>query len=318
MAIKVLLGWLALWSVSAQAEWHWSEHAIMGTRITLGFWLDGKTKNSDLIQQQVLDELNRIDQTYSPYKETSELSKLNRQAAGSAQVVSNEMLTLVSHALLYGEKTEGAFDITYASVGWKYDYRNKVSPKKQEIKNLLPAIDFRHVKLNEAKQTIAYDHKNVRIDLGGIAKGYAVDRAAVILQKNGIKHASISAGGDTRILGDKRGRPWVIGIKNPRGENSVIRIPIEDAAVSTSGDYERFYIDEQTGERVHHIINPKTGKSAGEVMSVTIIGPQGLDTDPLSTAVFVMGIKRGLALVETMDEFSAIIIDRDGKVHYSY
>ncbi len=290
----------------------------MGTRITLGFWLDGKTKNSDLIQQQVLDELNRIDQTYSPYKETSELSKLNRQAAGSAQVVSNEMLTLVSHALLYGEKTEGAFDITYASVGWKYDYRNKVSPKKQEIKNLLPAIDFRHVKLNEAKQTIAYDHKNVRIDLGGIAKGYAVDRAAVILQKNGIKHASISAGGDTRILGDKRGRPWVIGIKNPRGENSVIRIPIEDAAVSTSGDYERFYIDEQTGERVHHIINPKTGKSAGEVMSVTIIGPQGLDTDPLSTAVFVMGIKRGLALVETMDEFSAIIIDRDGKVHYSY
>src|SRR5690606_39073535 len=121
-------------------------------------------------------------------------------------------------------------------------------------------------------------HPDIRIDLGGIAKGYAVDRAAEILRGYGVEHATVSAGGDSRLMGDKNGRPWIVGIKNPRAEDDkdalpVIRLPLTDTAVSTSGDYERYFVDEATGERIHHIINPKTGRSATGVISVTVLGP---------------------------------------------
>src|SRR5690606_5680450 len=120
---------------------------------------------------------------------------------------------------------------------------------------------------------------------GGIAKGYAVDRGVAILREHGVRHATLSAGGDSRVLGDKRGQPWLVGVRNPRkGADSVaITLPLVDTAISTSGDYERFFIDAATGERVHHILNPQTGRSVAGITSVSVIGPQGFDTDPLST-----------------------------------
>jgi thiamine biosynthesis lipoprotein len=129
-------------------------------------------------------------------------------------------------------------------------------------------------------------------------------------------HASLSAGGDSRVLGDKRGRPWLVGIKNPRADAVAISLPLDNVAVSTSGDYERYFIAD-SGERVHHIINPRTGKSTSGVNSVTIIGPQGFDTDPLSTSVFVMGPEKGLALINKLPGFDAVIITSQGKVLYS-
>ena len=177
------------------------------------------------------------------------------------------------------------------------------------------------MKLDKTRGELSYGHPNIRIDLGGIAKGYAVDRAAEILKRMGIHHATVSAGGDSRLLGDKLGQPWMVGIKNPRPtskQDAVITLlPLADSAISTSGDYERFFFDQKSGERIHHILNPKTGKSASEVMSVTILGPKGLDTDPLTKCVWISGVKKGLALINSLPGFDAVIIDKNGKVFYS-
>lgn len=303
------------------AEWLHDQQDIMGTEVTVTVWHDQAAVGKEAIAA-VMADMRRIDATYSPYIESSELARLNVTAAHQPVTVSAELRYLIERSLHYSQLSGGAFDITFASLGWFYDYRSKKKPDAEQQKNLLPAINYKFLTLDPVRHTLAFAHPNVRIDLGGIAKGYAVDRAVEILRRYGITHASVSAGGDSRLLGDRRGRPWLIGIKNPRQRGAddrevVLTMPLSDVAVSTSGDYERFFIDEKTGERVHHIINPKTGRSADSVISVTILGPQGTDTDALSTTLFVLGVEQGLALLEGLPGFDAVIIDAAGKVHYS-
>lgn len=305
---------------NASALWHSETQGIMGTEISVTLW-DENPEHAKRAITSVMTEMERINQLLSPYIDTSELARVNRDAAVAPQVISSEFYWLIHRSLHMSKVSNGAFDITFASVGWRYDYRAHRQPQASEITALLPAINYRLIELNKANRSVFFHHKNVKIDLGGIAKGYAVDNAIKILRDMGIEHASVSAGGDSYLLGDRQGRPWVVGIKNPRAKDAdakaAIRIPLTDTAVSTSGDYERYFIDEQSGERVHHIINPKTGKSASEVMSVTILAPRGLDSDPLSTTVFVLGVEKGLELVNSLQGVDGIIIDRQGKVHYS-
>lgn len=305
---------------AAYAVWHSEAQAIMGTRVSVTLWYKNPAKATHLVAQ-VMAEMRRIDSAYSPYKKSSNLSRMNRLApkrsAANPLAISPEMTRLLGKALYYGQLSQGAFDITFASLARYYDYRAGTQPSTAQRKQLLPAIDYRHVKLDAAAQTVYYSRPHVYVDLGGIAKGYAVDRAISLLRQAGVKHASVSAGGDSRVLGDRRGQPWVVGIKQPRvGEGIAIKVPLNDSAISTSGDYERFFISEQ-GEWVHHIINPSTGNSSGQLASVTIIGPDGFDTDALSTSVFVLGAEQGLALINPLPEFEAILITRAGKVHYS-
>lgn len=170
------------------------------------------------------------------------------------------------------------------------------------------------------KGTVHFLMAGMRVDLGGIAKGYAVDRGVGILQAAGIQHARVSAGGDMRLLGDRRGKPWVLGVKDPRSDGgekseSAVILPLADTAISTSGDYERFFMEGE--ERVHHIISPKTGRSASALQSVTILGPDATATDGLSTAVFVMGLEKGLALIDRLPGVDAILIDQNHRLHYS-
>jgi len=156
----------------------------------------------------------------------------------------------------------------------------------------------------------------VRINLGGIAKGYVVERGVDILRKHGIRHGIVTAGGDTRLLGDRRGRPWMVGVRDPREEGEVaISIPLVDEAISTSGDYERFF--DENGIRYHHIIKPSTGKPATGVHSATVIGPDAVITDALSTSVFVMGVDKGLTLIGTLPDYESIVIDAEGRMYYS-
>ena len=143
-----------------------------------------------------------------------------------------------------------------------------------------------------------------------------MDAAIEALAKMGIKHALVTAGGDTRLLGDRRGRPWIVGIRDPRNEDrQAVTLPLENIAISTSGDYERFF--EEDGERYHHILSPKTGKSAYEVQSVSILGPSSLTNDALSTTVFVMGVKAGISLINTLPDYEAIVLDNTRRLHYS-
>jgi thiamine biosynthesis lipoprotein len=213
--------------------------------------------------------------------------------------------------------SDGAFDITFGSVGYLYDFRAGKKPTEEELLSGLTRVNFRDVILDQEAQTVEFRQAGIRVDLGGIAKGYAVDLGIEHLASLGIRHARLSAGGDMRLLGDKQGRPWYVGIRDPRseGRNAVV-LPLQDVAVSTSGDYERFFVDE-AGDRVHHILSPETGKSVQGVQSVTIIGEDALTTDGLSTAVFVLGPAKGLDMVERLAGIDVVIIDDQRMMHVS-
>jgi thiamine biosynthesis lipoprotein len=252
----------------------------------------------------------------STYQPDSELSRINATAAEGWVDVSAELLDLIGRALELSEITGGAFDITYDSVGALYDFREGIHPTEPDIAAHLETIDYRYVLLNAEESKIRYARPGVRINLGGIAKGYSVESVIGLLRQAGINHALASAGGDTRLLGDRGGQPWIVGVRDPEQEDGfVTRLGLEDEAVSTSGDYERFFIED--GVRYHHILNPSTGKSAGAIRSATVIGADATLTDGLSTSVFVLGPDAGLKLIEGLPGYEALIIDQAHRVRFS-
>lgn len=302
-------------ALPAQAAWIRGQEAMMGTRIQIELWHSDEVVGRTAVSA-VMDEMRRLDRLMSSYRPDSELSQVNLNAGRGPVSVSAELLTLISRALEFSDVTDGAFDITYASVGHMYDFRQKVKPDEQTLLRGLPAVDYHHVLVNDENRTVRFRHPKVRIDLGGIAKGYAAERSVEILRRRGIEHALVSAGGDTRILGDRRGRSWNVGVRDPRQEGRVIAmLPLVDEAISTSGDYERYF--EEDGVRYHHIIKPTTGKPAGSVRSVTVIGPDATSTDALSTSLFVLGVRKGLTLVESLPEYEAVFVDHYGDLVYS-
>jgi len=244
------------------------------------------------------------------------MSEINRDAAAGPVEVGDELLTLITRSLDISVLTRGAFDITYDSVGQHYDFREGRRPDEDTISAELLRLDYRLVAANRDDGTIRFLAEGVRINLGGIAKGYTVERGVEILRRHGVMHGRVTAGGDSRLLGDRRGQPWMVGVQDPRdGDQVAVTIPLENEAISTSGDYERFF--EEDGERYHHIIQPSTGQPAGEVRSTTIIGPDAVLTDALSTAVFVMGVDQGLRLIATLPDYEGIVIDAEGQMFYS-
>ena len=306
---------LASLTAAVQAEWFKDTRGIMGTNIQVELW-DTDANHARMCIKRVMDEMERINQSMSPYIESSELYQVNLHAAGQPVKISAELFELIRKSIKLSEQSHGAFDITFASVGYKYDYRARRKPSEEEIRASLDRIDYHHIVLDEQARTIRFNKPGVRIDLGGIAKGHAVDKSIRILRECGIKRAMVSAGGDSRIIGDRNGRPWMTGIKDPRHKDqSIVVIPLSDTAISTSGDYERYF--EQDGVRYHHILSPKTGKSVDSTRSVTVLGPDATTTDGLSTTFFVLGPAAGLALVEKLPDIDAVIIDADGRIHYS-
>ena len=317
--LKRTVYWMAFVCLAAPAHADWVRRVtdgIMGTRITVELWADDEQKAERAIDA-VLDEMRHIDDSMSTYKPTSEVSQVNAKAADGPMKISKELFDLLVTAKEYSVLTDGAFDITYASVGYMYDFRKHVHPDDAQIDKALPAVNFRHVLLDPKNQTVQFSQQGVRIDLGGIAKGYSVDKGIEVLQARGFTRAYVSAGGDSRIIGDRFGKPWMVGIRDPRkGEGSVItRIPLADAAISTSGDYERFF--EENGVRYHHIIDPRTGRSASKVRSATVIGPYATRTDGLSKTAFVLGPERAMEIYNRIEDIDAIIVKLDGTVIYS-
>jgi thiamine biosynthesis lipoprotein len=296
-------------------DWYQDKQGIMGTNIQVELWADSPELGNKAVLA-VMTEMERINQLMSPYIEVSELSLLNRQAGRSATVVSQELFDLIATSLELSKETNGAFDITFASVGYLYNYRQHQKPTEQAISQLLAAINYQHIMLDPSQRSIYFANKNVKIDLGGIAKGHAVDNAINILKKLGVQHALVTAGGDTGLLGDRRGKPWMVGIRDPRNpDKQAVVLPLADSALSTSGDYERYF--EQDGQRYHHILSPRSGKSAYQVQSVSIIGSSSMLNDALSTAVFVLGVQQGMDLLNRTPGYDGIIMDNQRKMHYS-
>ena len=287
----------------------------MGTSIRVELWCDERTRG-EAAMAAVIEEMHRIDRAMSPFKPESELSRINRDAASRPVHISDEMFGLLARSIEFSGLSAGAFDITYAGAGHLYDYRLRIKPSDEMLLRARAAVGWKHLVLDPAAQTVRFAREGVRIDLGGFAKGHAVDNATAILRRLGIAHAFVSAGGDSRVIGDRRGRPWTVGVRDPRRPGEVVALlPLEDVAISTSGDYERYF--DSDGVRCHHVIDPKTGKSPSTVRSVTILAADGLTTEALSKSVFVLGLEQGMRLVQSQEGVDAVVVDAAGVLHYS-
>lgn len=305
---------LMLFTATASAQWHRQPFQTLGTQAYIELWTEDSKQAEQLIND-VQAEFERINQLMSPYIASSELSLLNREAAKKPVQVSAEMYQLLQRARQISQQSNGAFDITFASVGFYYDYRNHKKPDETVLQTARQYVNYQSVELLK-NNTVRFAQPGVKIDLGGIAKGYAVERSIALLAQHGISNALLTAGGDTRLLGDKRGKPWLVAIKHPRQDDKyAAQLPLENSAISTSGDYERYFIED--GVRYHHILDPKTGQSSTGLLSVTVTGADTTQTDALSTTLFVLGLKQGMALIEQIDGYDAIFITAERQMHFS-
>jgi thiamine biosynthesis lipoprotein len=300
--------------------WLERDEAIMGTAISVELWSDDRAQGEAAIAA-VMDEMHRIDRAMSPHKPDSELSRINRDAATAPVPLSAEMARLLARANDFACLSDGAFDITYAAVGQLYDYRERVRPDDAALARARALVGWRNLILEPSARdpnalSVRFALPGMRIDLGGFAKGHAVDNAAAILRERGIRHAIVSAGGDSRVIGDRRGRPWMVGVRDPRRPGEMVAmLPLEDVSISTSGDYERYFDAE--GVRHHHLIDPATGRSPSAVHSVTVLAEDGLTTEALSKTVFVLGVDKGMRLIEAQRGIDAVVVDAAGALHYS-
>ncbi|HET9977118.1 MAG TPA: FAD:protein FMN transferase [Burkholderiaceae bacterium] len=293
--------------------WQARDEAIMGTAIRVELWCDNASRGQAAIDA-VMAEMRRVDRAMSPHKVDSELSRINGYAAREAVPLSPEMFALLQRAARFSELSEGAFDISYAAVGRLYDYRRGIAPSAARLDAARALVDWRGVVLDASACSVRFARPGMCIDLGGFAKGHAVDRATAILARMGIEHAHVAAGGDSRVIGDRRGRPWMIGIRDPRREDALVAtLPLVDTAISTSGDYERSFVGAD-GVRHHHIVDPATGRSPDAVRSVTVLAADGLTCEALSKTVFVQGVERGLATIDKVPGADAIVVDADGRL----
>lgn len=313
--LVVLAGALPLAAAPVSAQWHEQSRHLMGTQVSVELWHENEREATALIEA-VFAEIERLDVMMNPWNEASELARINREAGKGNVSTTRELFTVLERAVHYSQLSDGAFDVSFASVGQHFDYREAVRPSEATIEADKPNIDYRAMKLTPVTRQIRFEKPQMQIDLGGIAKGYAVDAGIEILKEDHVLAAVVTAGGDSRILGDLGDRPRTVGIRHPRkpGEYAVL-IPLENTAISTSGDYERFFTE--NGKRYHHILDPKTGNSAGEVRSASVLAPTAMESDALSTTIFVLGVERGLALINRLSGVDAIIIDSAGDLHYS-
>lgn len=299
----------------ACAGWVGDVQQKMGTRVEIQLWADDEAAGRKLVAEGMA-ELDRIEAVMSTYRDSSEISAVNRGAATGPVAVSAELGALVRRSLELSGRTGGAFDITYDSVGQLYDFRARTRPAAEVIARGLPLIDYRHVVVGADDRTIRFTQPGTRINLGGIAKGYACERVIALLRSAGVRHGLANAGGDTRFLGDRRGKPWVVGVRDPDRPGAwVTRLALDDEAVSTSGDYERYF--DEGGVRYHHILDPKTGQPARGVRGVTVVGPDGTVTEALAKAIFVGGSEQGLRAIAAFPGYEAVVIDSGRGVRFS-
>ena len=290
-------------------------HFIMGTLVEIT--VSHADENvANLAMTQAFDEMRRIEKLMSPHLLDSEISQLNRSAGGAALALSPEVVEVLREAARWSEASAGAFDVTIEPVArlWNFDEAEPQVPDPERLKRALTKINYRDIKIKNGR--VRLTQPGMAINLGGIAKGYAVDRAAAIL-RGLVPNAIINAGGDLTAFGRRDPEhPWIIGLQHPRQPNKVLAsFAVEKRGVATSGDYQKYFI--RDGIRYHHILNPKTGQPARGLTSVTVIASNVMQADALATAAFVMGAERSLAWIDTLPEVEALVVLEDGTLKFS-
>ncbi len=267
-------------------------------------------------------QINKVDELMSDYKSDSEISRANKDAAKTAVHLSKSTYEVLQRSIEFSKLTYGAFDITVGPLVDLFHSAEKkqVAPTKEQIAQAKSKVGFEKLKLDDQNRTVQFAVDGMRLDLGGIAKGYAVDKAIEAMQACGATGGMVDLGGDIRCFGAPlKGRDhWLIGLQNPNldedvGEqNLMLKLKLTNGAIATSGDYQQFVLIE--GKRHSHIINRKTGTSTEGLSSVTIIANKATDADALATAVTVMGIEKGIALIEKLTGTEAILITSQPKL----
>ena len=293
--------------------------SLMGTYVRVVVYSNEETAEETL--SAAFDRIEEVVNIASTFDENAEAFKLNRD--GHLDTPSDELLKIINMSLDYSELTEGAFDITCQPLLDLWEYKPEAekqfweldeATQQDQIDKIMKLVGSDNIAVTENK--ISFQKAGMKITLGGIAKGYAVDEALKVIKDMGIKYALVDAGGDISTLGSKpEGERWNIALVNPDDTSqSLATFRVSDKAIATSGNYERYFDPEK---EVHHILNPKTGYSASGCISVTIIAKSCTQADALATAVFVMGAEDGMNLVESLDDVECLIVDADRIIHRS-
>lgn len=298
------------------------EASAMGTHLVYAAYTNPKVDAAaaERAFAAATTEIKRVEDLMTTWRD-SELSRVNAAAGKAPVVVGDETLLVIQKALEASAFSKGTFDITFETLHglWKFDEDlEPVPPSPSALKQRMKAVGYRHVKVDAANKTVQLTHPDTRIGLGGIAKGYAVDRAADVLREAGLTSFYVQAGGDLYAEGKKPdGQPWSAGIRDPRGSATQFfaLLPLDNHAFSTAGDYERSYI--VGGKRYHHILDPRTGYPATACRSVTVWAANALLADEVDDAVFILGPREGMALVESLDGVGAVIVDANNEVWIS-
>lgn len=310
----IVLAGIALWGIRQYNTYrlHVEKQTrfMMDTYVTI-YAVGPKAITSKAIER-ALNRMQDIDTKFNSLNPKSPVYAFNHRGE---PISDNEIVNLIQIALGISEESKSAFDITVAPLVelWGFYTKEYYLPKLEEIKDCLTKVGYQHLSLNNRK--VAKDKEGVKIDLGGVAKGYAITEAIRVLKSNGVGSALIDAGGDVYAIGRKGSKLWKVGIKDPVGEGTLGYVEVEDLAVMGSGDYERFFIKD--GKRYHHIFNPKTGYPTEGVASVTLIYPGPIAAQAWTKIPFVMGPEKGLERLEKIPNMEVIIITSSGKILYS-
>jgi thiamine biosynthesis lipoprotein len=287
----------------------------MGSELRLSAWTTNRAAAQSAFDA-VFREFDRLDALMSVWKADSDVLRVNAAAGKRAVPVDGDVREILHIARQVSEWTEGRFDVTFGPLAdlWKFDQdQDDTVPTAEAVRRRLPLIDYGQIEIDEHAGTVFLKRKGMRIHLGGIGKGYAVDRAVKIFRDRGLRDFMIQAGGDMYVGGRRGDRPWTLGIADPRGEHAPFAtVELGDATFSTSGDYERFFIKD--GVRYHHILDLSIGQPARLCRSVTLVTDRAVIADALAKGVFILGPEAGMALIERLPGVAGVIVGAHNEV----
>ncbi|HWR98132.1 MAG TPA: FAD:protein FMN transferase [Candidatus Methanoperedens sp.] len=278
--------------------------------------------NSEAVAREAigaaLAEIERIDAQVSSYREKSPIARLNREGHEHNVPLEKDIFDLLRQAVAVSEQSTGAFDVTIWPVArlWDFEQGGKI-PDRSALAGAVRKVGYKGILFDETEHSVGFAGPGMGVDLGAVAKGWAVDRAMGILVSRGIRNAIIDAGGDLRIVGARPGKEfWRIGVQHPREAGTLLlSFDLRDTAIVTSGDYERFFIE--GGVRYHHILDPATGMPAAGCRSVTVLAPTAAEADAAATAAFVLGAERGISFLRSRPGVRGLIVDAAGALHWT-
>ena len=314
----VLLLFLIVSNLLNSQQIHRKTLKLMGSRFDISV-VTNDTLTAHKSINIAITEITRIEKLISSWDKNSQTSEINRNAGIKPVKVANELFNLIERSLAISKLTDGAFDISYASMDkiWKFNGSMKTMPSKEKIKASVSKVGFENIILNQENQTVFLRLKNMKIGFGAIGKGYAADKAKDLLISKGVKAGIINASGDMNTWGTQpNGDDWTIAITNPLNKNNAFALlPISNKAVVTSGNYEKYVIF--NNKKYTHIIDPRTGYPSSGIISVTVFSSKAELADALATSIFVMGIEVGINRINQLKGIECVIIDNKGNIHTS-